>query len=170
MNNFTPFPDYRYGSIKLNPNLTNYELQRILDFMEIKPNITLVPDLVQPKVNVQKPEIEKEETIIKTLVPSTKCSTRKVFQVVYGKYKPNKKNKNWTYDGFVNITSTHVTLFNEDGTRKGSIERAHNHGINVFPKSGDRIIISGFECELIDEVVDINQFDSGKCFTSNDEF
>ena len=38
---------------------------------------------------------------------------KRVFQVVYGRYKPYKKNKEWTYDGFIVIIKNGVIALHD---------------------------------------------------------
>lgn len=42
-------------------------------------------------------------------------SEKQAFQVIYGKYKPYKKNKEWSYDGFLIIKPQGILLYNISG-------------------------------------------------------
>lgn len=62
-----------------------------------------------------------DEIVANIHAPSTSRGTtgneKQVFQVVYGRHKPYKKNKEWTYDGFVVITKDNITLHNCSGNK-----------------------------------------------------
>lgn len=42
---------------------------------------------------------------------------KRVFQCVYGKYKPYKKNKEWTFDGFMVVTDKTAELYGSSGRK-----------------------------------------------------
>lgn len=46
-----------------------------------------------------------------------KQERERAFQVLYGKYKPYKKVKDWTHDGFAKITDNVLALYDMTGKK-----------------------------------------------------
>lgn len=40
---------------------------------------------------------------------------KRAYQVVYGRYKPYKKNKEWSFDGFLFLSNEYVKLYSTGG-------------------------------------------------------
>jgi len=91
---------------------------------------------------------------------------KRAFQALYGKHKPYKKHKEWTYDGFILIADNSVTLFDASGKKVGRFDT----GKQEFPRKfeeGTQIVISSYECQLSSEI-NVSDFESGAFFAPDD--
>lgn len=137
------FLDFKnLSTIKLNPNIRLDDCQRVIDLLNgvtktviaksvanVSKNVSAEskeivrrkelnfhnesPKVGQLSTSQQKHSLDSdcETNLTKKMKFDDKC----VFQVVYGKYKPYKKNKEWTFDGFVLIAPNEIQLFNCSG-------------------------------------------------------
>lgn len=124
--------DYRkLSTIKINPNLTATDCQRIVDILDGNtPSAESGPSEAAPK-NILEPSVKRKELNFDP-IPRTKntlddCDEeaqtnkrqkvdgKRAFQVIYGKHKPYKKNKEWSFDGFVLIEKNFIMLYGCSG-------------------------------------------------------
>ena len=64
------------------------------------------------------PAIKEQSSPLEMVPPGDDGDQPRVFEVLYGKYKPNKKHKNWTNDGYVKVfKSGQVILYDDKGNK-----------------------------------------------------
>ncbi|XP_046911123.2 uncharacterized protein LOC124492302 [Dermatophagoides farinae] len=84
------------------------------------------------------------------------------FQVIYGRYKPYKKNKEWTFDGFLTIESNGIKLYKCSGAIESQLDRASEKVPKYFAP-GTHLIVGQWECEICSQL-SIDELKSGAFF------
>lgn len=59
--------------------------------------------------------VKNESSPLKERTNSEPISNKKVFQVIFGQYKPYRKKKEWSYDGFIMVKPEGTFLYNSSG-------------------------------------------------------
>nr|XP_027197721.1 uncharacterized protein LOC113792051 [Dermatophagoides pteronyssinus] len=130
----------------------------------------MLPSKSEPKASDKfaKPVTQFKEISSFLIEPPPACyskaaqDSRLAFQVIYGRYKPYKKNKEWTYDGFLAIKPEGITLYKCSGAIESRLERATEKVPKYF-STGTHLIIGQWECEICDQLL-FSEFETGAYF------
>ncbi|KPM05324.1 hypothetical protein QR98_0037850 [Sarcoptes scabiei] len=123
--------NFKADIIKINPAITKKDLQAILDVLNhANQNIGKSRDLrcnqAEQKCSkgIKRTQIileDDQNDFVENRLLEKNCDQylknkdKLVFQVIYGKYKPYKKNKEWNFDGFITLKCGQISLLDCSG-------------------------------------------------------